>query len=306
MRHGRRMAVDVVVSDPPPTAGVAALRVARRAKVPMVYDMADSWVGVSSEKGGLAGTLRSVIRLLESTVIKGARAVVAATRGMGRIAEDLGGERTTVVENGADLGVYAPEGETWTPGTGRPFFLYAGNAGAVHGAGVFTEAANVLWQEGLEFDVVFMGYGADFESQLETATHPDRVHLVGPQPATTVAAAYRAAVGALSSLRPNPKYADARPIKTLTGLSAGCPAVYAGEGDFAQVLEDAGLGWITGWDAAAVAESMRAALASASTGQHARLRAHCAAYAAEHFDDRASAKRVGDIIVESGSGKPRR
>lgn len=301
LRHGRRVEANVVVSDPPPTAGLAALFVARRAKVPLVYYMADSWVGVSSEKGGLAGALRGVIRLFEGTVIRGADAVVAATRGMGRIADSLGGKRTTVVENGADLSVYSPEGETWTPGTGRPFFLYAGNAGAVHGAGVFTEAANVLWREGLEFDVVFMGYGADFESQLEVASHPERVHLVGPQPASTVAAAYRGAVGALSSLRPNPKYADARPIKTLTGLSAGCPAVYAGEGDFADVLKAAELGWVTAWDVSEVTGSMREALRVSEAGSASALRARCAAYAAEHFDDRASAGRVGDVIERTAS-----
>lgn len=300
LRLGRKIEADVIVSDPPPTAGWAALTLARRSRVPFVYYMADSWVGASTDMSGFAGRLRGAIRAIESRVVLGADHVVAATHGMARIARSFGEPRVTVVENGADLTAYSPTGEQWQAPTEHPYFLYAGNAGAVHGASVFTEAANLLWAEGLEFDLVFMGHGADFATLVESADRPQRVHRVGTQPTMVVASAYRSAVGALSSLKPNPKYADARPIKTLTGLASGCPAVYAGEGDFSEVLRNERLGFVSGWNARGAADSIRAALAlHASPDSELELRAHCARFAADHFDDRIAAAQVGDIIESS-------
>lgn len=303
LRVGRRIKADLVISDPPPTAGTSASLLARQKKVPFVYYMADSWVGASEDMSGFAGRLRKVIRALEAHVVTGADQVVAATRGMARIAGNLGATRVTVVENGADISTYSPDGPSWQAPGPRPFFLYAGNAGAVHGATVFSEAANILWRAGLDFDLVFMGYGTDFDDVAHLADRPERVHRVEPQPVDVVASAYRGAAGALSSLRPNPKYADARPIKTLTGLACGCPAVYSGEGDFAAVIQREGLGFATQWDVEATADSMRKALELSERPEEATaLRAHCAEYAREHFDDRKAASRVVDIVEQAAEG----
>lgn len=302
LRIGRRLQPNVVVSDPPPTAGHAAALVARLRGVRFVYYMADSWGGVSAEAPGLIGRLSRVIRGVENALLRRADAVLAATPGMGRIAESAGACDITVVPNGVPLKEFAPNGEVWSPTPGRPFFLYAGNAGLVHGAHVYVEAAKALWGEGRDFDVVFMGYGADFEKIRASVTNAeDRLVMIGPHPGDRVAAAFRGAIGALSSLRPVPKYADAWPIKSLTGLAAACPPVYAGDGEFADQLREHGLGWVTPWSVEGAISSMRSALDlhHDTPEQFVALRSRCAKFAIDHLDNDPSVRKATSVILNA-------
>jgi glycosyltransferase involved in cell wall biosynthesis len=158
-----------------------------------------------------------------------------------------------------------------------------------------------LWNEGHDFDLVYMGYGSDSRLMDDAALlWPDRLFRTGLRPVEEVAAASRTAVGALVSLRAVPQYADARPIKAMSGLASGCPVVYAGQGDFAHEIADQGLGFFSPWDVDGVAVSMRAALDAAKDAEgYGALRARCAAHAQAHFDDGASATRSANLVAKA-------
>lgn len=305
---GRTLDCSVVVSDPPPTAGRAARWVAKHHGAGFVYYMSDSWGGASKGASGLAGVAHPAIKWLEDGVIRRAEVVLAATEGMAEIARSAGAS-PIVVTNGVPTDVFHPDGPTWNPtGNGRPFFLYAGNAGVVHGATVFAEGAQALWSEGREFDLVYIGHGADFENLRQHARNwPGRIHVIGTQPQDRVAAAYRGAVGALSSLRPIQMYADARPIKSMAGLAAGCPAVYAGTGPFADLLTDNRLGFVTEWSPEGASSSLTAALDlhEANPERERELRCAVAAFAADNFSDRNSARLAAREVLATQRGARR-
>ncbi|MCP3420655.1 glycosyltransferase [Nocardioides pinisoli] len=299
-RAARTLQYDVVVSDPPPTAATAALAAASSRKVPFVYYLADSWGGAA--RGSRRPWIRAVspvISAVEDRALTRARLVIAATDGMREVAERAGAHEIHVVRNGVPTDVFSPEGDEWWPHDDRrPFFLYAGNAGVVHGAEVFCAAAERLWREGADFDVVYMGYGSD-SPLIDAAAErwPERLVQVGLRPPLEVAAASRTAIGALTSLRDVPQYADARPIKAMSGLACGTPLVYAGRGEFADEVRAHGLGFVSSWDVDEVVGTLRAALDAAKRSEKvAEMRARCAAYALENFDDRISSSRAADIV----------
>lgn len=303
-KAAQKLKFDLVVSDPPPTSGYCGLVLAHRRSVPFVYYMADSWAGASRGAGGLAGTVHPFLRVLENRVLRRSDSVVAATAGMGKIAEAAGSSSVHVVPNGVPVSEFLPGGAAWSPTKyQRPFFIYAGNAGLVHGAHVFMDAAINLWDNGYDFDLVYMGYGRGMEAaEAIRRNRGDRLHLFPPQPQIRVAEAFRGATGALSSLRPLDKYADARPVKTMSGLAAGCPAVYVGSGDFASLLKKEGLGFVHEYGVAGAEEAMLAALRLHFEGDPhvSDFRIRCAEYAATHFDDRVAARAAAEVARAAG------
>lgn len=296
---------DVVVSDPPPTAAFASLLVARRRRVPFVYYLADSWRAAAEGARQIwLRALTPVIGAVEDYTLRHASSVLAATPGMARVAATAGAaDSVTTIPNGIPTDVYTPDGEQWWPnGKHNPFFVYAGNAGVVHGAEIFARAAEERWRAGEVFDLVYLGYGSDSELINDIASRwPDRVHCRGSVSAATVAAATRTAVASLASLRPSTGYADARPIKAMSGLACGTPLIYAGSGDFADLLAQADLAYVSPWDVSAVQENLVRALLDA-TQADADERARRVAFARENFDDRIPARIATEAVLRPVSG----
>lgn len=307
LRIGWRLEYSVVVTDPPPTAAWAALVLAKRRSAPLTYYLADSWAGASQgSRALLVRIAHPALRWLEYGALRRAHNVVAVTGRMHDVARSAGARQIQLAPNGVPLHVFRPEGPRWTPNDkGRPFFLYAGNAGVVHGAEVFAQAAEVMWRAGRDFDVVYMGYGGDVPLvENVRARWPDRVWVLPNQPPDIVSAAMRGAVGALSSLRPSRAYDDARPVKTLTGLACGTPAIYAGDGDFARVLSRERLGFVTTWSVAGAVASMDAALhqCEALPKAAADLSVRCVAYARACLDERVSARTAAACVLATKTG----
>ena len=304
-RLGQHLRPNVVVSDPPPTvAWVTSNLVGPRHNRTFVYYFSDSWAAVTADTTSrFARAFRLLAKALEGSALRRSDLAVAVTEEMQGMARRAGASNVLLVHNGVDTELFTGTGDRWLPGAAsRPFLLYAGNAGMVHGAEVFAEGAEILWREGLDFDCVYMGYGVGHAAVTVVAKRwPDRLHLVPNQPPATVAAAFRTAVGALSSLRPMPSYEHARPMKSLAGLSCGCPAVYAGSGDFAETVRANGLGFVHPWSPQGAADGMREALAAASGPDFPRWRAELAEFAREHFDEKAGARRVVDALMATHS-----
>lgn len=300
LRSSRTLgSVDVVLSDPPPTSGLAALLVARRLGARSVFYLADSWADMVRQRRGLVGgRLATAVTAAENICLRRSDAVVAVTGRLGAAARDAGSRRVVVVENGTDVETFSPDGPKWESPWGDtiPYFLYAGNYGVVHGASVFAKAAEELWKRGFVFGLVFMGYGAERDA-LENvrARWPATLLLYAPVPPETAAAAFRGARGGLCSVSALQVTLDSRPAKALASLAAGCPLVFAGSGEFADEVRAEGLGLVAPWEPAAVAHLLEAALDQDRSMERSRVLSQ---YAKDHFDRRGSAGRVVDLLEQ--------
>jgi glycosyltransferase involved in cell wall biosynthesis len=307
-KHARRLgSANVVLADPPPTSGLAALLIARRLRARSVYYLADSWGDmVSQHRSGMGGMLARAVVAAENLCIRRSTAVVAVTNRLGAAARQAGGRAVVLAENGTDVETFSPVGDAWTdPWAGTmPYFLYAGNYGVVHGAPVFAIAAENLWQQGHVFGLVFMGYGSDGAALADVRDRwPELLHLVEPASPETAAAAFRGARGGLCSVSTLQVTQDARPAKALASLAAGCPLVFAGAGDFADEVRANNLGLVAPWDPDAVADLLVAALDQDRSMTRSRSLAD---YARVHFDRRSAGTRVVDLLEKLRESGDRR
>lgn len=294
----------IFVSDPPPTAALATAVTARRSRSPYVFYLCDSWALASDSGGRALRMLRHVFGWMERFAFRRASLTIAVTDGLSQYAESSGASPVIKVQNGADLSTFHADVEPFLPegvDADLPLLTYAGTAGVVHGAVIFVDAAEVLWAEGLRFQILFIGTGTDMARLAGRAESSDHSGMVvrDAVPPETVARILRASTASLVSLAPGQGYADARPTKALASLAVGTPVVYAGSGAFRDELEAAQVGHFADWDVDTVASAMRDALAAAPL--HHDARREIAEYAREQFDSRSRLDDLVDRIVRLAS-----
>lgn len=139
--------VDVVVNEPPPTTGFMVRLACALRRTPYVYyvcDILGDAVGATSAPGLVVRAVRAI----EGWAWRGARALLSVSGGVTRRLAELG-VRGSVHEvgNGIDTEAFSASGDAVVlpsgdgagadDGAGAPFFVYAGTASEVHGAGIF-------------------------------------------------------------------------------------------------------------------------------------------------------------------------
>lgn len=101
---------DILHAHSPALCGMAALRVARRRGIPLVYEIRAFWEDAAVGNGtGRAGDLKyRLTRALENHVVAGADAVVTICDGLRQdlIARGNDPARITIMPNGVDLGLF--------------------------------------------------------------------------------------------------------------------------------------------------------------------------------------------------------
>lgn len=300
MRAARRLHPQVVIADPPPTSGLAALGAGASTSV---YYIADSWAEMLEEGGGrLSRILAALVRPMERLVLRRVSIVIAVRDNLRELANRAGARQVTVARYGTDLSVFRIDGPRWEdPWHGkRPYFVYAGNYGVIQGATVFLDGAELLWQDGHKFGMVYMGYGSDAAAVEQTSErYPEEFKSLPPMPPEIAAAAYRGATGALASMRPVDVARETRPAKALAAVACGCPLIFAGTGSFVREIDAEGLGHAVVWDAKAVSEAMLELLRERDEDpkRYGEGRLAAAQYAAANYDMRPAADSLVALIV---------
>ena len=253
---------DVVVSEPPPTTGVAVRLACAARRIPYVYYCAD----IVSDAAALAGVPGVVVRTvagLESFALRGARRVIAVSDGVARRARDLGARDVAVVPNGVRVpdavAAGVPEG---FPSCDGPVFVYAGTVAQWLAPEVFVDAFELARQRLGDARLVFVGQGSGWEELADRARGVAGVQMI---PAVSAEEADRwmaRATATLASLRPG-GYDYAYPTKILASLAQATPVIYAGPGQAARDVAEGGLGIACSLNADEVAEAM-VALATGS------------------------------------------
>ena len=251
---------DVVVSEPPPTTGVAVRLACALRRVPYVYYCAD----IVSDAAALAGVPGLVVRTvagLESFALRGARRVIAVSDGVASRARELGARDVTVVPNGVRVPEAVATGvpDGFPAGSG-PVFVYAGTVAQWLAPEVFVDAFERARGRLGDARLVFVGQGSGWDALAERARGVAGVDLI---PAVSAHEADRwmaRATATLASLRPG-GYDYAYPTKILASLAQGTPVIYAGPGQAARDVTESALGVACSLDADEIAEAM-VALAS--------------------------------------------
>ena len=258
---------DVVVNEPPPTTGFMvrlACAVRRRPYVYYVCDILGDAVGTTTAPGIVV----RVVRAVEGWAWRGARALLSVSGGVTRRLAELGvRDGVHEVGNGIDTAAFSPVGDAVAlaadDGVATPYFVYAGTASEVHGAGIFARAMLRVHAQDPRARLVFIGQGAEKAAiAAECASLPPGTVMFLPQaPAVEVARWLRGAVASLASVRPGGGYDFSFPTKVYASVACGTPAIYTGTGPARTLVADERLGSAVDYDDDAVAGAMLAALA---------------------------------------------
>lgn len=292
----RAATTDVMyVWHPPLTVGVAAWMIARLRGIPFVYDVQDIW----PEAAVLSGILKPgiVVRCLsglERFVYRRADHILVVTEGARQnlISKGVAPDKVTVMPHWFEPALFegsetADREQTrrehgWD---GKFVAVFAGNLGLVQGLETIVRAAECLRAEpGIR--VAFVGDGADKSRLVQIVAAlglQESVQFVARQPMTRMPAILAAADALLVHLKWSELSNYVIPTKTLAYLASGKPIVMAMHGAAADLVRDAGSGYVVPPEhPGALAEGIRK-LAAASSPERERMGQSGQAYLRQHL-----------------------
>lgn len=243
-------------STPLSAAWVTAL-LARRYRVPWVYEVRDLWPDFPIEMQAVPRVLHGPLRSLEAHLYRSAAHIIAFSPGMQEhIARQGYAGKTTLLYNGTDLerarSVEAADVEELRSRhalKGRRVLLYAGTFGRANAIPALLEAARLL-ADRTDHCFVFIGDGYHERDIREASERLPNVRLLPPQPRHAVFAWFHLADAALVSFLPLPVLGTNSPSKFFDSLACGTPVVVTNEGWMRDFVEREGCGWYASLDSA--------------------------------------------------------
>ncbi|GAA5229538.1 glycosyltransferase family 4 protein [Arthrobacter cryoconiti] len=293
------MRADVVVSEPPPTTGIAVALSSLIRRRPFVYYAADVWTEALSATS-VPGVVKAAMRAVEGFVLRRATMVLAVSDPVAeKVAKfNVPAPQIKVVGNGVDTAVFKPD--VVSAQIEKPYFVYTGTMSEWQGAGIFIDALAVVRRQFPDAEIRFFGQGTD-EAKLKdlAAAHaPGAVHFGGVVSPAEAASWIRDALAALVSIKPGQGYDFAKPTKIYAAAACGTPVVFAGQGDGARVVNENALGVTSAYAIDEVAQAMCGLLRGTDLGRDART-----AWAIENASLQASGRLAAAEVLAVAAGK---
>ena len=293
----------------PLTAAWAAAQVARRQRVPWVFEVQDLWPAFPIAMGAVPTALaRQQLYRMEKRLYQSARHILPLSPDMTRYVTDLGiaSEKVTTVLNGTDLDLaaratpVAVETLRQAQGlAGKRVILYAGTFGRANDIPTLVAAAEAMAAEDSDAVWVFLGHGY-YEPLVAAAAArwPGRIRLVGGQARHEVFAWFALAAVSVVSFLGLPVLDANSPAKLYDSLAVGTPVVVTNAGWTKTLVEKHACGWyVPAGNAEALAAQLRQVLMQpdqlATTGRNG------CALAKQEFDRQQLAVWVQQILEEA-------
>ncbi|AII51522.1 glycosyltransferase family 4 protein [Hymenobacter sp. APR13] len=296
----------------PLTAAWAAAQVARRRKVPWVFEVQDLWPSFPIAMGAVPNRwAQRRLFALEKSLYGSARHIMALSPDMTRYVEatanhnPLAPPRVSTVLNGTDLELAALATDEAVATLrreqnleGRRVVLYAGTLGRANDIPTLLAAAELLAAQLPDMVWLFMGLGFDEPRVREAAARCPAIRLVLPQPRHAVFSWFRLAEVSVVSFLGLPVLDANSPAKFYDSLAVGTPVIVTNNGWTRELVETHGCGWFSPpSDAPALAQLLHTLLE-----QPEQLRAAGAAgrqVAATAFDRQQLAATVQQILEQA-------
>lgn len=243
----------VFATSTPLTIGIPGALLARRLRVPFVFEVRDLWPEAPIQLGVLRNPVAKwLARRLEHWCYRRADHVIALSPGMERGVLEAGTPATKVstIPNASDTDLFGPDHrdrsvlERWGIAD-RFVVVHGGTMGMANGLDYVVRAAAVLWERGIR-DVQFLLPGdGGTRPALEADVARlglDNVTFAGQIPRGELGAVVSSCDVALVSFADFPILATNSPNKFFDGLAAGLPVIVNSPGWTRDIVEgdDAG------------------------------------------------------------------
>ena len=263
----------------PLTAAWAAAQVAKRRRVPWLFEVQDLWPSFPVAMGAVPGWAQGPLHGLEARLYQSARRIVTLSPDMTRYVEQVGQaagsgrgfgpEKVTTILNGTDLELAARATDEVVEKlredhdlTGCQVVLYAGTFGRANAIPTLLAAAEATAARLPRVRWLFMGHGYDEPLIRAAVARCPAIRLVPPQPRHAVFGWFRLAAVSVVSFLGLPVLDANSPAKLYDSLAVGTPVIVTNAGWTRELVETHGCGWyVPADDAAALTEKLLALLA---------------------------------------------
>lgn len=238
--------VDLIWGTSPPLfQGITAWRLARKKKVPFLFEIRDLWPEFAIAIGVLKNPI--LIRLsywLEHLLYRSADRIVVNSPGYIEPVKEKGGRIVDLVPNGADISMFQTSktkseirAELGIPASDF-VVLYAGAHGVSNDLETVLRAAELL-KEHSEIRFVFVGDGKEKPNLIQLAKDLSlrNVTFMSPVPKAEMAEILAASDCCVAILKNIPMYRLTYPNKVFDYMAAGKPVLLAIGGVVAEVIE---------------------------------------------------------------------
>lgn len=302
---GSRRPDVILASSPPLPVGAAAALVAKRHRVPWVFDVRDLWPEAAVVLGELRGnrTIAAAERL-ERRLYRSAAAIITVTRPFVEvIAAQVDRRKVNLLANGTTrLWMDAGAAEADRRGAAFPddvfTWMYAGNLGIAQGLATAIEAARLL---GDGFRLVLLGGGPQKEKLVaaSAALAPGAVEFRDTVQPAEAARQLRAADALLVSLDAQPELAKFVPSKLFDYCALGRPVIVAASGEAPRLASEAEAAiTVAPGDSRALADAVRGLRDEPAVGE--RLGRAGRTFAAGHLRENQIAQ-LEDLLARAAS-----
>jgi PEP-CTERM/exosortase A-associated glycosyltransferase len=246
---------DVIHAHSPCLNGLAALHVARRHSIPLVYELRASWEDAAVSHGTTReGSLRyRLSKALETFVLRRADAIVTICEGLRTdvVSRGVDADRVTVVGNAVDrdLLVEPPADEAVPPAlqplAGRKVIGFFGSFYSYEGLDLLVSAVARLKTTHPDVVLLLLGSGpedASLRAQVERLGIGGEVTFLGRVPHQQVAAFYRHIEVFVFPRRRMRLTEIVTPLKPLEAMAAGALVVASDVGGHRELIEGGATG----------------------------------------------------------------
>ena len=246
-----RLEADIIHAHSPCLNGLAALGVARKHGVPLVYEMRASWEDAAVDHGSTRpGSFRyRLSRYLETVVVRRADAVVAICEGLANdiAARGVARDRITIVRNGVNIADFeridrsdAALQQELRLG-GGPILGFIGSLYGYEGLDVLIEALPLILREHPGTRVLLVG-GGPAEAELRRVAAQvgvaERVHFLGRVPHGEVRR-YYSVIDVLVYPRKSTRLTElVTPLKPLEAMSLGSRFIASNVGGHRELIPE--------------------------------------------------------------------
>jgi len=234
------------VESPPLILGITGYWVAKRWKIPFIFNIADLWPDTVRALGLIReGFMLRRAEQLEAWLYRKADVMTVVTeqvRDLMTTEKQVPPAKVLLLPNGVDTDLFQPQApdRKWQVELGLPLdksiILYAGTHGYAHGMEVILQAAALL----SEINVLFLCVGGGSDKarimQLTQDNGLKNILFWPSQPPAIIARLYQLAFAGIATFRDSPLLECTRPAKTLPILAAGKPVLLSGAGEGADLV----------------------------------------------------------------------
>ncbi len=244
----------VIVESPPLFLGITAFCYGWFKRVPYILSVSDLWPESAIALGLVKNPLLiGLTRRLEHFLYRHAAYVSGVTEGICRTiveTKTIEPERVLFFPNGVDVALFSPKDTSIDLAhvlglAQKRVFLYPGTLGYAQGLEIILDAAEMLGDHP-EIAFLLVGEGPVKASLQAEAQARGLSNLIFEplQPVERMTEYFALARGVVVPLRRHKLFAGARPSKVFPAWAAGIPVIFAGEGEMATLIEEAGGGLV--------------------------------------------------------------